>query len=105
MNPNLSPDTIEWLKRGVRGGALVSDGPVPADFAEGLGLHPFRGRLAHYWTADRSQKAESPDVYGIVSACGMRTVVTDKVPLLGPGNYRMCSRCDEALLRHVRGRR
>jgi hypothetical protein len=86
-----------------RNGGFVSDGPVPADFTSGWTSHPFRGRLAHYWTMAEPLPGQ-PHARAVSSACGLKTIVTRQVPLLGPGNYAHCERCDAALLRQGRTR-
>ncbi len=81
-----------------RQGGTVSGRAVPDDFSRGWGKHPFKGTIAHHWTADRT--AALPEgAYGLTSACGMVTVATKSVPLLGAGTFEYCRRCESVLLR------
>lgn len=89
-----------------RSGGLCSDGPVGDDFTAGWAKHPFvavrsEGR-AHYWEAGPWKTALNDDKtpYRLVdSACGIASHVTKSVPLLGPGNYEFCARCENKLMR------
>ncbi len=87
----------------IRAGALVTDGPVDARIKPQWGRPPFlQGKMiAHYWTAEGDVPGH-PGAYGIRSACGLVTVATTAVPLLGHGNLEFCSRCDSKLLGKIR---
>lgn len=90
--------THPFLGPAARDGAIISGGPVPADFERGWGKHPFRGEKAHHWTADRT--LIDPGIgYGLASACGLDTVATPQVPLLGAGTYEYCERCERVLMK------
>jgi hypothetical protein len=93
----------EILERLARQGGIVSGGPVDAEFTRGWGKHPFRGELAHHWTADRTiaagHKMTTEGAYWLHSACGMTTVATSQVPLLGAGTYEYCKRCERVLMK------
>ena len=92
----------EFLKAAIRDGALVSGGPVPADFERGWGHPPFmNGMKAHHWEADRRFDL-GEGAYGLRSACGRSTVATRQVPLMQPGNLPFCQRCENALMRAMR---
>lgn len=83
-----------------RSGGVITDGPVPADFTEGWCVHPFVGKKAHHWTADRTVVLpEEPECYSVLSACGLDTVVTRQVPLCAAGNFEFCSRCESRLMK------
>ena len=103
MIPGLSPELKALMEAGVRAGGFVSDGPVSAGFVEGWACHPFKGTVAHYWRVGESLLHTMP-VVSVLAQCGIRTVVTEKVSLLGPGNYPLCQRCDAALLRGMKAR-
>jgi hypothetical protein len=91
-----------FLEQAARRGAIVSGGPVEADFTRGWGKHPFRGDCAHHWTADR--RIALPDgAYGLFSTCGITTVATEQVPLLGAGTFEYCRRCESILMRALMG--
>lgn len=73
---------------------------MPADFTAGWALHPFKGRAAHYWRQSPVKRDKENRPYQLVqSECGMRSVTTQQVGLVGPGNYPYCQRCDSKLLR------
>lgn len=93
--------TEQFLDNARRHGALVSGGPVPADFVKGWGTHPFmRGMKAHHWVADRSFEFKpNPSAYEVRSACGARKFVNDRVPLLQPGNLPFCATCENKLMK------
>ena len=101
MNPNISDGARAFLEAGIRGGGLVTDGPLPGDFAAGWAKHPFTGKLAHYW---RVSKTVVPGGIGFHSECSLLTVATHSVPMLGPGNYPHCQRCDTSLLAAMKPR-
>lgn len=87
----------DFLDKARREGALVSGPPVPGDFKQGWGTHPFmRGMKAHRWTAGAKL---ADGTYGIRSACGRYMVVTTQVPLLQPGNLPFCALCENRLMR------
>jgi hypothetical protein len=87
-----------------RAGALVTDPPVDAKLKPQWGRPPFlQGKMiAHFWTADDTPIPGHPDAYGMRSACGLTTVATRAVPLLGHGNLPFCERCDRKLLGKIR---
>jgi hypothetical protein len=93
--------TSPFLRQLAQQGGIVSGGPVADDFASGWGKHPFNGEKAHHWTADRSVKVDGV-LYGLDSACGLQTIATPRVPLLGAGSYEYCRRCEKKLMRAVR---
>lgn len=80
-----------------RAGGMVTDGPVPDDFSVGWAKHPFKGQAVHYWTADRRFDLGA-GAYGVLSMCGITTVATAAVPLLGAGNYPFCAHCENVLM-------
>lgn len=89
----------DFLAHALRTGALVSGGPVPADFLSGWGHQPFmRGMKAHHWTANQSGEL-GDGAYGLRSACGVQTVATKRVPLLEAGNLPFCTRCENRLMK------
>ncbi len=93
----------ELLEKMARLGGTVSGGPVEAEFTRGWGKHPFRGELAHHWTADRTiaagHKLTTEGAYWLHSACGLTTVATTQVQLLGAGTYEYCKRCERVLMK------
>lgn len=97
---------VGFVRAALEHGATITDGPVPRDFTAVWGKHPFKGKsVAHYWTAERpAWMAEvSPDmIYAISSACGLSTIGTKQVPLLGAGNLPFCVRCENKLMGRVR---
>jgi hypothetical protein len=73
------------------------------DCEPGWALSALRGDRAHYfepWGADMAL-ALSDDVPGFLwvfdSLCGIVFVATDSVPLLKPGNWPRCKRCEKSL--------
>lgn len=78
--------------------SIITGGPVPHGFVSGWAVHPLRGSMAHHWRVGQA----AAGAVGIVSACGLHTIVTDQVPLLETGSFPLCGRCDEKLLRKVR---
>ena len=75
--------------------SVITEGPVPHGFVSGWAVHPFRGSMAHHWRVGRA----AGGAVGVSTACGMETVVTDEVQLLGAGSFPLCQRCDAKLLR------
>lgn len=91
----------KFLESLARRGAQVTGSAVPGDFVSGWACHPMVGRCAHHWTADR--RFRLPDSgYGTVSACGLTTVATRRVPLLEPGTFDLCLRCERRLMRRIK---
>lgn len=81
-----------------RQGGTTSGAPVDEGFTQGWGLHPFKGKLAHNWK--RVECDALPDgAYGLVSACGMETVVNRQWPLFDAGTFEFCRRCEFKLMR------
>lgn len=77
-----------------RQGGLVSAGPVQDGWA-----HPplSRGKMiAHHWA--KTTEPNHAGAYGLRSACGLFTVATPRVPLLGAGNLPFCVRCENRLM-------
>jgi hypothetical protein len=79
---------------------------VPRDFTAAWGTAGLKKiTVAHYWTASRPEWMHevSPDMlYGLTSACGLRSVGTKQVPLFGAGNLPFCARCENKLMREQR---
>jgi hypothetical protein len=92
----------QFLHNARRNGALVSGEPVAPDFDAGWGHPPFsKGKMiAHHWRADRSHNL-GEGVFGLRSACGVLTVSTPQVPLMGPGNLPFCARCEAKLTKSM----
>lgn len=89
----------ELLERMARLGGTVSGGPVGDDFTRGWAKHPFRGERAHHWSRLETTKETA---YLLYSACGMTTIATARVPLLGAGTYAFCKRCENLMMKPYR---
>jgi hypothetical protein len=99
VNQNLSDGAKAFLEAGIRGGGVVSDGPVGDDFTRGWALHPLNGGRAHWWQRNGATLAHGQHVVAWLSACGIRDLTSDRAPMLGAGSYPMCKRCDAGLLK------
>jgi hypothetical protein len=90
----ISDDAKRRLEAGLRAGGVCSDGPV----RDGWAVHPFKGSVAHLWAVQKVCAS-----YAVVeTACGLVTIVTDQVSLLGIGSYAPCRRCDAAALKGLK---
>ncbi len=106
MNPNHSDEVKAFLTRGIKAGGYVSDGPVADTFTAGWALHPFVGKRAHYW--DRRWTLPSNHRHAatlmVGSLCGQESPISERLPLLGVGNFSHCELCDRKLLRGMKSR-
>lgn len=91
-------DGAETRSMFARMGGIVSGGPLSADVTEAWAVHPFVGRRisrAHYW---RRLGPFIDGIAGVESACGINAAITPRIPLLEPGAYAYCRRCELKLL-------
>lgn len=97
---------VGFIRAALERGATISDGAVPQDFTAAWGLAGLgRHKVAHYWTADRPEWMHevSPDMlYGLTSACGLRSLGTRQVPLFSAGNWPFCARCEAKLMKAMK---
>jgi hypothetical protein len=91
---------VGFHRAALEAGAMISDGPVPEDFAAAWGTAGLSiARVAHYWTAERPEWRNPDVLYGLRSACGLQSIGTRRVPLRAAGNFPYCARCEKALMR------
>jgi hypothetical protein len=84
---------IEFLEAIARAGGTVSGEAVQ----EGWAVHPFKGSRGHHWR----RTTTAGEATGVETACGLRTIVTEQVRLLGIGTYEPCSRCERVLMKRA----
>lgn len=81
-----------------RQGGITSGAPVAEGFTQGWGILPFNGKRAHNWR--RIKDDTLPEgTWRLVSACGMENFAAKRLPLLGPGTFEYCQRCENKLMR------
>jgi len=96
-------DAASFRHEVARQGGLISDGPVQ----DGWAVHPFFGsrkrgqQRAHHWTRGETLEIDGQKATRVDTACGHWTCVTASVPLLGAGNYELCSRCERVLMKRM----
>jgi hypothetical protein len=86
----------ECLLRIRENGGLATDGTIEDRNFEGWAFHG--GQRAHWWKPTQLSGIMSTPVGAVVahefrSACSLTTCVTERYPLLGPGNFPHCARC------------
>jgi len=96
-------DSASFRREVARQGGLISDGPVQ----DGWAVHPFFGskgrkQVAHHWARGETRQIDEQEATRVETACGHWTCVTASVPLLGAGNYEMCTRCERVLMKRAR---
>lgn len=75
---------------------MITGGPVGDDFREGWACHPYLSWKAHFFSINGFFSSRSFTRY-VTAKCGFERPVNNVFPLLEPGDFPKCKRCESIL--------